>query len=267
MSSVFFDCWKVRAVGRDAANFEAPVPATVTSGAKKLKNYRFRSASARTRSHLILLLIILATLSISLPALAQQEHVNRWDLFTAYSHLTSPSVSLEQNGFNTSFGANLTHWLAVGGDFSVLKGDGSIGLANTKVAPLLAPFLGGQNPLIPFSATTYTFAAGPQFNLRKFKWVTLFARPGLGGLHESASLHIPGNLAPLAAQVPGLSPSLTNTVVFYGAGGGFDYNLSRRVAIRVTADFIHTHLFSDLLEPRNGVRVSVGPVWRWGEIK
>jgi hypothetical protein len=232
-----------------------------------LKTYRFGSGYARTRSRLILLSIVLATLSASLPALAQQEYVNRWDFFTAYSHLSSPSVSLEQTGFNTSFGANLTRWLALGADFSVLKGDGSIGLANTTVAPLLAPFLGGQNPLIPFSATTDTFAAGPQFNLRKFKWVTLFARPGLGALHESATLQIPAPLAPFAALVPTLSPNLTNTVVFYGVGGGFDYNLSRHVAIRVTADFIHTHLFSDLLEPRNGVRVSVGPVWRWGEIK
>ena len=212
-------------------------------------------------------LAVLATLATSLPALAQQEYVNRWDLYTAYSHLTSPSVNLEQNGFNTSFGANLTRWLAVGGDFSVFKGDGSIALSNTTIAPILAPFLGGLNPVVPFSATTYTFAAGPQFNLRKYKWVTLFARPGLGALHESASLQIPAQLAPFAALVPTLSPNLTNTVVFYGAGGGFDYNMTKHVAIRVTADFIHTHLFSDLLEPRNGVRVSVGPVWRWGALK
>lgn len=232
-----------------------------------MNTYPFRGGWARFRSGLILPLIVFATLSASLPARAQQEYVNRWDFFTAYSHLTSPSVSLEQTGFNSSFGANLERWLAVGADFSVFKGDGSIGLANTEVAPTLAPYLEGQNPLIPFSATTYTFAAGPQFNLRKFKWVTLFARPGLGALHESASLQIPANLAPLASLVPGLSPNLTNTVVFYGGGGGFDYNLSKHVAIRVSADFIHTHLFSDLLEPRNGVRVSVGPVWRWGEIK
>jgi len=117
------------------------------------------------------------------------------------------------------------------------------------------------------SADTYAFAAGPQVNLRKFKWVTLFARPGLGALHESATLQIPAALAPTASLVPGLAPNLTNTVVFYGAGGGFDYNLSKRVAIRVSADFVHTHLFANLLQPRNAVRVSVGPTWRWGELK
>lgn len=222
---------------------------------------------ARPISCATLLCTLILALSTCVPARAQQAYVNRYDLFTGYSHLTSPSVSLQQNGFNGSFGVNVLRWLALGADFSAFKGNGSIKLSNTTIAPVLAPFLGGLNPSFPFSATTYTFAAGPQFNLRKFKWVTLFARPGLGALHESASLQIPPALAPLASLVPGLMPNLTNTVVFYGAGGGFDYNLSKHVAVRFSADFVHTHLFSNLLEPRNAVRFSVGPTWRWGELK
>jgi opacity protein-like surface antigen len=215
----------------------------------------------------VLLCSLAFGLCACLPAGAQQEYVPRYDLFTGYSHLTSPSVSLQQNGFNGSFGGNLLRWLAVGADFSVFQGNGSIELAKTNVAPLLAPHLGGRNPSIPFSATTDTFAAGPQFEFRKYKWFTLFARPGLGALHESASLQIPPALAPLAPLVPGLAPNLTNTVVFYGVGGGLDYNLSRHVAVRFSADFVHTHLFANLLEPRNAVRISVGPTWRWGELK
>jgi hypothetical protein len=215
----------------------------------------------------VLLCSLALVLCACVPARAQQEYVPRYDLFTGYSHLTSPSVSLEQNGFNASFGGNLLRWLAVGADFSVFQGNGSIELAKTNVAPLLAPFLGGRNLSIPFSATTDTFAAGPQFEFRKYKWITLFARPGLGALHESASLQVPPALAPLAALVPGLAPNLTNTVVFYGVGGGLDYNLSRHVAVRFSADFVHTHLFANLLEPRNAVRISVGPTWRWGELK
>jgi hypothetical protein len=232
-----------------------------------LKNHSFRLGHVWVRLRPTLFWLLILTLSACLPALAQQDYVNRYDLFTGYSHLRSPSVSLQQNGFNGSFGVNVHRWLAVGADFSVFKGNGSIELAKTNVAPLLAPFLGGQNPSIPFSADTYTFAAGPQLNLRKFKLVTLFARPGLGALHESATLHIPAALAPLASLVPGLSPNLTDTVVFYGAGGGFDYNLSKRVGIRVSADFVHTHLFANLLQARNAVRISVGPTWRWGELK
>ena len=206
-------------------------------------------------------------LFICLPALAQQDHVNRYDLYTGYSQLNSPSVSLQQYGFNTSFGVNVNGWFALGGDFSALQGNGSIALSGTKAAPLLAPFLNGQDPSLPFSATTYTFAVGPQLNIRKWKKLTLFVRPGLGVLHERAELKAPPNLAPLISLVPGLAPQLTNTVVFYGGGGGFDYNANRHMAIRVSADFIHTNLFSDLLQPRNAIRVSVGPTWRWGDVR
>jgi len=101
-----------------------------------------------------LVLGLILTVATCVPAFAQQQYVNRYDLLTAYSHLSSPSVSLQQNGFNTSFGVNLIRWLPVGADFSVFKGDGSIELAKTNVASLLAPFLGGLNPSIPFSATT-----------------------------------------------------------------------------------------------------------------
>ena len=102
-----------------------------------------------------LVLGLILAVAKCVPAFAQQQYVNRYDLLTAYSHLSSPSVSLQQNGFNTSFGVNLIRWLAVGADFSVFKGDGSIELAKTNVASLLAPFLGGLNPSIPFSATTH----------------------------------------------------------------------------------------------------------------
>ena len=89
----------------------------------------------------ILFCTLILALCTCLPARAQQGYVPRYDLFTGYSHLSSPSVSLQQNGFNASFGGNLLRWLAVGADFSVFKGDGSIELAKTKVASQLARIL------------------------------------------------------------------------------------------------------------------------------
>lgn len=114
------------------------------------------------RRHLCL--VIAFVTGVTLSAAAQQQTVNRFDLFTGYSHLSSPSVSLQQNGFNTSFGVNATRWLALGADFSIFTGDGTIGLAGTKIAREVAPLLppGVTNPMIPFNAKTYTFAAGPQ---------------------------------------------------------------------------------------------------------
>jgi hypothetical protein len=217
---------------------------------------------------LVFLVVVIVT-CFTLSAAAQQTTVNRYDLFTGYSHLSSPSVSLQQNGFNTSFGVNLKRWVAVGGDFSVFKGDGDINFADTKIASQVAALIppGVTVPAIPFSATTYTFAAGPQFNYRHFDKITLFARPGLGGLHEHANLSVPVGLLPLLPLIPGLSTSLTDTVVFYGVGGGVDLNASKHVGVRFSVDFVHTSLFSNLLQSRNAVRFSVGPTWKWGELK
>ncbi len=120
-------------------------------------------------------------LSVQIAA-AQQTEVNRYDLFTGYSHLSSPSVNLQQNGFNTSFGVNVKRWLGLGGDFSVFTGNGSINFADTKIASQVAAIVppGFPVPPIPFSATTYTFAAGPQFNYRHFDKITLVCPAWVG---------------------------------------------------------------------------------------
>ena len=48
-------------------------------------------------------------------------------------------------------------------------------------------------------------------------------------------------------------------------GGGMDYDLTRRFAIRVfQVDYIHTTLFS---ETQNNYRFSTGLVYRWGALK
>jgi hypothetical protein len=219
-------------------------------------------------NHRFLCLCLVLTFGFTLSAAAQQT-VNRFDLFTGYSHLSSPGVSLEQNGFNTSFGVNVTRWLALGADFSVFTGDGSINVADTKVAGLVAPFLppGIPSPSIPFSAKTYTFAAGPQINIRHFEKVMFFVRPGLGAIHERATLNVPIALQPLLPLIPGISTKMTDTVPFYGFGGGADINASKHVGLRFSVDFVHTSLFSSLLDSRNAVRFSVGPTFKWGELK
>jgi Outer membrane protein beta-barrel domain len=199
---------------------------------------------------------------------AAQQTVNRYDLFTGYSHLSAPSVNLGQNGFDTSFGVNLNRWLALGADFSVFTGDGSIPLSDTKIqsqAALLLP-PGVVNPSIPFSANTYTFAAGPQFNIRHFRRVWFFVRPGLGVIHEHATLKGPLIAAGLGTAL-GISNVQTDTTYFYGAGGGVDLNTSKHVGVRVSFDYVRTPLFSNLLDTRNAFRVSVGPTWKWGEVK
>jgi hypothetical protein len=86
-------------------------------------------------------------------------------------------------------------------------------------------------------------------------------------IHERAELSVPAALAPLLPLIPGIKTKMNDTVAFYGFGGGFDYNASKHVGLRFSVDFVHTSLFSDLLNSRNAVRFSVGPTWKWGELK
>ncbi len=64
-----------------------------------------------------------------------------------------------------------------------------------------------------------------------------------------------------------LAPSGTKAdwTYFYGIGGGIDFNVTRHVGLRVHADFVRDHLFSDLLNSRNSVRLSIGPTFHMGK--
>jgi hypothetical protein len=108
-----------------------------------------------------------------LPACAQQTNVNRIIVFTGYSYLTTPSIGLSQNGFNTSFGMNANRWLGVGTDFSVFSGSTNLHFGDTTLGPQLVPvtpagFVTALSGFFaPVSATTYTWSAGPKYNLHK----------------------------------------------------------------------------------------------------
>lgn len=208
-------------------------------------------------------------------AFSQQDYVSRYDAFGSYSFLSTPKLNLFERGFNGQFGVNVRHWLAIGGDFSTFSGHSSLfpsQLAPAKQMQLAQGLaqLGGLPPgytlYAPYNTTTYTFTAGPQFGYRHFKQVTLFIRPSIGGLHQSATAR---PIDPIQTVVVTglLGPSMkkSDLVLFYGFGGGFDLNVQKHVAIRMAADFVHTDLFSGLLNGgENNVRFSVGPAFRWG---
>jgi len=226
-----------------------------------------------------LLLCALLALLCS-PSVAQQKDINRYAVFTGFDYLISPARNLTERGFEGDFGMIVKPWLGIGADFSamgddVLSGAGTITGTETVFAPLLAGAtgLGAPPPSavhIAFRSTTYTFAAGTQFYLRKWDKITLFARPGLGGIHESADFDLPPQLGALLTLLGAPVPAShqTDTAVFFGLGGGFDVNVSRAVGVRFATDWVNTHLFSNLLTSRqNYVRFSVGPVFRWGHLR
>ncbi len=222
-------------------------------------------------------------LIVCLPAVAQQTDISRYTLYTGFDSMISPARSLTEYGFDVDFGVTVKPWVALGADFSaigngIINGSGTINGSETVYAPALIAAANAGVPgvpppsavKVPFKSDTYTFAAGPQFYLRKWQKITLFARPGFGGIHESADLTFPVGLPQLltALQIPVPNSHQTDTTWFVGVGGGCDFNVSRRVGLRISVDWVNTHLFSDLLTNRqNYVRFTIGPAFRWGHLK
>ena len=227
------------------------------------------------------LFLVCALLLLSASAFPQQDYVARYDAFGSYSFLSTPKLNLFERGFNGQFGFNWKRWLAIGGDFSVFTGHSTLYphmLAPAKqqeLAASLAPLV--MAGIIPpdyqvysqYDTTTYTFTAGPQFNYRHFKWVTLFIHPSIGGLHQTATakpnLADPIQVA-IVQELLGPSMKKSDLVVFWGIGGGIDWNVSKHVHIRTATDIVHTNLFSGLLNGgENNVRFSVGPTFSFGK--
>jgi len=218
---------------------------------------------------------------LCLPVFAEQTDINRYTLFTGFDYLISPARNLTERGVEGDFGVTVKPWLGLGMDFSamgddVISGAGTINGSETVFAPILAglqPPIGPINPSsihVPFRSSTYVFAAGPQFYIRKWDKVTFLVRPGFGGMHEVADITFPQGLPQLFGllQIPLPNPHQTDTQWFIGMGGGFDLNLSRRVGWRFATDWVNTHLFSNLLTPRqNYWRFSTGPTFRFGHLK
>lgn len=217
----------------------------------------------------LFLILGIATL-FCIPISAQQTNINRYTLFTGFDYMASPARNLTERGFETDFGVTAKPWLGLGIDFGALTGAGTITGTETVYAPKVSPFVNPAQIHVPFGSTTYTFAAGPQFYIRRWKQVTFLIRPGFGGMHERANITFPVTLAPLfqALQIPAPNSHQTDTQLFFGMGGGVDLNVSRTVGVRLAADWVNTHLFSNLLTPRqNYVRLSIGPTFRMGTIE
>jgi Outer membrane protein beta-barrel domain len=216
-------------------------------------------------------ILLLGCFLFSLAAFGQQDYVPRYEAFGGFSYLNSPKLNLAERGFNGSFGVNVNRWFTLGGDYSIFTGHSDIfpqDLTTAIQLQLAAVVPPGVPVFLPFDSTTYTFAAGPQFALRKFKWVTLFARPGLGGLHETATLkpNTPLTALLVAQLVP--TGKKSDLELFYGVGGGFEINASKHVGLQATFDFVHVNLFQNFLNSsRNSLRISVGPTFRFGSIQ
>ncbi len=170
---------------------------------------------------------------LSLPALAQTD-INRYTLFTGFDYMVSPARNLTERGFESDFGVTVKPWLGMGVDVGIISGAGTItGSETVYAAPVnaLAGLAQRVNFTCRFDSSTYTFAAGPQFYIRKWDKVTFLIRPGFGGMHEKADITFPAYLIPIfqGLQIAPPSAHQTDTQLFFGMGGGFDVNVSRKI--------------------------------------
>jgi hypothetical protein len=226
--------------------------------------------------------VVLFVVLTSLAAFSQQTDIRQFSAFEAFSYYATPSLNLVQRGIDTDFGVNVRPWLTLGFDFSY--GDGGSTLfpnhlsrtVQAQLAPILPHLPPGFVLAVPFSAQDYTYEGGPQFNYRHFKKVTLFARPALGAIHVAfktepqacgqPQLGCQVILTQILNQLVGPTLSKTDTVVFYGFGGGATWEATPNFGLRVATDYVHENFFSGLLDGgRNSFRVTVGTKFSFGK--
>jgi len=236
---------------------------------------RFSSFPAARWAIATRLLLCSLAIFVCLPAFAQEDvSINRYTLYTGFDYMMSSPMHLNQRGFDTDFGVTVKPWLGLGVDFSasgdaIISGGGTINGSQTVYAPLISPFVPPNMVQVPFHSTTYTIAVGPQIYIRKIRKVTFLIRPGFGAIKATSDLSLPPALGPIfgGLGIPAPNSHQSDTTWFIGLGGGCDINLSKHVALRITADWINTHLYSDILTNRqNYGRFTVGPTWRWGQL-
>ena len=120
--------------------------------------------------------------------------------------------------------------------------------------------------VVPLNTFSQTFALGPQLTYRHYKPVTLFIRPSLGAIRQKVT---PRPTDPVAtAIVEQLVPAgeKVDWTGFYGVGGGFDWNATKHIGLRMQTDVVYWRLFNDLLAHGTWtVRYSVGPTFRFGK--
>lgn len=189
----------------------------------------------------LLLLISVLAAPAGLRAQVNDDHwpAPKYELYGGYSfllkdydHTNTDPTSGTMNGWD----ASLRVPVPVLGSWLGIKGDVSGAYRN-------------DSPV--FNPHSYFFLAGPQVSLH-FGHSTLFAHVMVGSAHLNQQV------------IPSLKSGSTFAVA---AGGGFDWGISRTLAMRITGDFYNTN-FQSSDETVSGIvnsngRIAIGPVFRF----
>ncbi len=177
----------------------------------------------------------------------------RAELFGGYSYgqtgLFNSGHVAHQNGWNGSLGLNVAKWMGFVFDASGLYGTSKIPVAVPAPFPTCPPFCPGGIGTFNVDTKLYNYMFGAQFPYRKFeRWTpfaeVMFGHSGVRGESRSAD----GTM--FAETSGGLSLI---------GGGGADYSINKRFAVRLKADYLQTRFFR---QKQDNLRVSVGIVIR-----
>jgi hypothetical protein len=208
----------------------------------------------------------------SLMCFSQQTEITQFSVIGGYSYLATPSLNLTQRGFNGDIAQNVFPWLSMGFDFSTFTGDSSLlpkylnSATQMKVARMLPPGVPASLLVVPYSSSTSTYQFGPQFNYRRLRKVTLFARPALGLLHVKMQTGPSQLQAPFVRALLNGKLSSADNAIFYGFGGGATWEINPHFGLRFSADYARFDMFPKLLNgTRNSVRLTVAAKFGFGK--
>jgi len=224
-----------------------------------------------------LLILVTPGFAQDQPPHPEEQYVGRFVLYAGYMYLDSPHISLLEQGVHVQAGMRYSRHISLGFDYSRGTGNTSIGIGlatpslqnyvNQQLALLQALNIVPANymPALPLSSVTQTFTAGPEFPFRRFKRVTPYIRPSAGVINEVATAHPADLLTRILVKQVAPSGQEAEWTGFYGFGGGVAFNITKHFSLIVQGDFVHDHLFPDLLKDgRNTIRVSIGPGFQFG---
>lgn len=237
-----------------------------------------RLSTSRLAAALILPALLLVPQAFGQPPeTGGQSYVGRFVVYAGYMYLDSPSINLVEPGIHLQAGMRWSRHISLGFDYSRATGSTSVGLNQATTAlqnqfgPLITSLIAaGLLPsdyvaALPFSSVTQTFTMGPEFPFRRFKSITPYIRPSAGIINEVATAHPGDNPTRLLVNTVAPSGKVEEWTAFYGFGGGVAFNVTKHFSLIVQADFVHDHLFPNLLKNgRNTIRFSIGPGFQFG---
>jgi len=200
--------------------------------------------------------LAIALVLLSIPSFAQEIYYPKVEAFGGFSissaavssvdPTTGLATSLRESfmGWQGSVNGNLTHHLAIVGDFG----------GQYKSLPGVT---GAGATVSGVSLNSYQFLFGPRIMFRRSR-ITPFVHAMFGGVKEgigSTTLSILGTSV--------TTPAVSSTGLGMAMGGGIDVNLNDRLALRVP-QFDWTPMHVGGVWEKNVIRIGIGLVVKAG---